>query len=104
MGVGRFRLALAAGFVGVLLAATAAHAEFAWDPEATFDPPEPADLYGRAVALDDPTLVTGAPGDDTLLPNAGAVWVHSRAGDGTCHPSHISSDGAAGHQAWDKGL
>ena len=83
MGVGRFRLALAAGFLVVLVAATAAGADFAWDPEATFDPPEPADLYGRAVELDEPTLVTGAPGDDTLLPNAGAVWVHSRAGDGS---------------------
>jgi hypothetical protein len=83
MGVGRFRLALAAGFVGVLAMATATFAQSAWDPEATFDPPEPADLYGRAVALDAPTLVTGAPGDDTLLTNAGAVWVHERKPDGT---------------------
>ncbi|MDH3606292.1 MAG: FG-GAP repeat protein, partial [Acidimicrobiia bacterium] len=83
MGVGGFRLALVAGFVAVLLAVSAAGADFAWDPEAAFDPPEPADFFGRAVALDDPTLVTGAPGDDTLAVDAGAVWVHTRSEEGT---------------------
>ncbi|NNC92174.1 MAG: hypothetical protein HKN80_06745 [Acidimicrobiia bacterium] len=83
MSVRRFRLALAAGFTAVLVTTVAASADFAWDPEATFDPAEAADSFGRAVALDDPTLVTGAPSDDTLLANAGAVWIHTRNGDGT---------------------
>jgi hypothetical protein len=82
MGVGRVRLALAAGFIGTFVVGAAASADFAWDPETTLDPSEPADLFGRAIAVDDPILVTGAPGDDTLLPNAGAVWVHSRTGEG----------------------
>lgn len=82
MGVRRVRLALAAGFIAALVASVAASADFAWDPESTLDPPEPADLFGRAVAVDDPTLVTGAPGDDTLLANAGAVWIHSRTAEG----------------------
>ncbi len=83
MSAGRFRRALAAGLVAVVATTVAASADFAWDPEATFDPAEPADAYGRAVALDDPTLVTGAPSDDTLLPNAGAIWIHTRSEDGT---------------------
>jgi hypothetical protein len=83
MGVRRFRLALAAGVVAALATMVAAGADFAWDPEATFDPPEPTDSYGRAVALDAPTLVTGAPSDDTLLANAGAVWIHTRDDEGT---------------------
>jgi hypothetical protein len=83
MGVRRFRLALAAGLVAALATMVAASADFAWDPEATFNPPEPADSFGRAVALDDPTLVTGAPSDDTLLTNAGAVWIHTRNEEGT---------------------
>lgn len=82
MGVRRVRLALAVGFAVALVASAAASADFAWDPEDTLDPSEPADLFGRAVAVDDPTLVTGAPGDDTLLPNAGAVWIHSRTAGG----------------------
>jgi hypothetical protein len=81
MGVVRFRLALAAGCAMATIVASVAGADFAWDPEATFNPPEPADSFGRVVALDDPTLVTGAPGDDTLLTNAGAVWVHRREPD-----------------------
>jgi hypothetical protein len=83
MSVRRVRLALAAGFTAVLVTTVAASADFAWDPEATFDPAEPADSFGRAVALDDPILVTGAPSDDTLLANAGAVWIHNRNEDGT---------------------
>jgi hypothetical protein len=83
MGVRRIRLALAAGLLAALATTVAASADFAWDPEANFDPAEPADSFGRAVALDDPTLVTGAPSDDTLLPNAGAVWIHTRAEEGT---------------------
>lgn len=100
MGVRRFRLALAAGLIAALATMVAASADFAWDPEATFDPPEPADSFGRAVDLDDPTLVTGAPGDDTLLANAGAVWVHARDDEGTW--SFVvklnASDAAAGDQ------
>jgi len=83
MRVGRFRLALVAGFLAALVTTMAAGAGFAWDPEATFDPAEPADSYGRTVAFDDPILVTGAPGDDTLLANAGAVWIHTRNQSGT---------------------
>ncbi len=100
MGFGRFRLALAAGFVTLLLAGGAAGADFAWDPEATFDPPEPADSFGRAVALDDPTLVTGAPSDDTLAANAGAVWVHTRneEGAGSLVVKLNAGDGGAGDQ------
>ncbi|MBT8202142.1 MAG: hypothetical protein HKN74_08110 [Acidimicrobiia bacterium] len=82
MRVGRSRLALAAGFALLLITAGPAGADFVWDFEATFNPSEPADAYGRSVALDGSTLVTGAPLDDTLLPNAGAAWVHERGGEG----------------------
>ncbi len=100
MGSGRFRLALAAGSVAALVTAGVAGADFAWDFEAGFDPPEPADAFARSVALDDPTLVTGAPLDDTLLPNSGAVWIHTRNEDGTWSfvTKLNAADGAAGDE------
>lgn len=79
MGVGQIRLALACGLVGLALVfSPAAMAQIVWDVESVIDPAETTDAFGRSVALDGDTLVTGAPSDDTLLPNAGAVWVHSR--------------------------
>ncbi len=83
MGVARIRLLLASGLVGLtLLVGPIAAAQFVWDVESVLDPAETADAFGRSVALDVDTLVTGAPSDDTLLPNSGAVWVHSRNPEG----------------------
>jgi hypothetical protein len=100
MSARRARLALAAGLTAVLVTTVAASADFAWDPEVTLDPVEPADAFGRAVALDDPTLVTGAPSDDTLLPNAGAIWIHNRNADGiwSLVAKLNSADAVAGDQ------
>ena len=82
MRAGRFRLALAGGLAGIaVLLGPAAVAQFVWDVEAVLDPAETTDAFGRSVAIDGATLVTGAPSDDTLLPNTGAVWVHSRDPD-----------------------
>ncbi|MEE9473220.1 MAG: FG-GAP repeat protein, partial [Acidimicrobiia bacterium] len=79
MRVGRVRLALAGGLAGAaLLVGPAAVAQFVWDLETVLDPPEATDAFGRSVAIDGATLVTGAPSDDTLLPNSGAVWAHTR--------------------------
>lgn len=83
MGAGRLRLALMGGLVASLAAVAGASADFVWDLEATIDPPETNDAFGRAIDLSGSTLVTGAPSDDTLLPNAGAVWVHDRNEDGS---------------------
>ena len=100
MRVGRSRLALAAGFALLLITAGPAGADFVWDFERTFDPSEPADAYGRSVSLDGSILATGAPLDDTRLPNAGAVWIHRRSGEGQW--SFVvklnASDAAAGDQ------
>ncbi|MDH3540348.1 MAG: FG-GAP repeat protein, partial [Acidimicrobiia bacterium] len=100
MSARRARLALAAGLTAVLVTTVAASADFAWDPEVTLDPVEPADAFGRAVALDDPILVTGAPSDDTLLPNAGAIWIHNRNADGIWNlvAKLNSADAVAGDQ------
>ncbi len=99
MRVGRVRLALAGGLAGAaLLVGPAAVAQFVWDLETVLDPPEASDAFGRSVAIDGATLVTGAPSDDTLLPNSGAVWAHTRDPDNGWQFQYKinSADAAAG--------
>lgn len=83
MGVGGLRLALAGGLVASLAVGAGAAADFVWDIESTIDPPETNDAFGRSIDLNESTLITGAPSDDTARPNAGAVWVHDRNEVGT---------------------
>ncbi|MCY3922723.1 MAG: hypothetical protein OXG27_10065 [Chloroflexi bacterium] len=48
-----------------------------WRAEAYFQPSEPSErmMFGRDIALQDGVLVVGAPGDDTIAEDAGAVYV-----------------------------
>lgn len=48
-----------------------------WQAEAVFRPNEPShrQLFGRDIDLQDGVLVVGAPGDDTIAEDAGAVFV-----------------------------
>ncbi len=48
-----------------------------WRPEETFFPNEPSQrqMFGRDIALQDNILVVGAPGDDTIGEDTGAVYV-----------------------------
>ncbi len=48
-----------------------------WQAEAVFRPsdPSPRQLFGRDIDLQDGVLVVGAPGDDTIAEDAGAVFV-----------------------------
>ncbi len=48
-----------------------------WRAEAVLTPAEPSErqMFGRDIALDDNVLVVGAPGDDTIAEDAGAVFV-----------------------------
>ena len=48
-----------------------------WQAEAVFRPNEPSHrhLFGRDIELQDGVLVVGAPGDDTIAEDAGAIFV-----------------------------
>ena len=48
-----------------------------WQPETVLRPTEPSNLlmFGRDIALEDGILVVGAPGDDTIAEDAGAIYV-----------------------------
>ncbi len=53
-----------------------------WIHQQTLSPPDPSpmDAFGTSISLKGDTLAVGAPGDDTIAANAGAVFVYTRVG------------------------
>ncbi len=70
-----------------------------WLPEAVVWPNEPSHrmMFGRDIEMDQGVLAVGAPGDDTLADNAGAVYVyHYYNNDWHFTAKLLSPTGAAG--------
>ncbi len=70
-----------------------------WQAEAVFRPNEPSDrlMFGRDIELEDGILVVGAPGDDTIAEDAGAVYVwHFYNNEWNFAGKLLASDGIAG--------
>lgn len=70
-----------------------------WQPEAYFQPSEASErmMFGRDIALQDGVLVVGAPGDDTIAEDAGAVYVwHFYDDEWNFAGKLVASDGIAG--------
>ena len=69
-----------------------------WQPEAVFRPNNPSDrhMFGRDIELYDNILVVGAPGDDTIAEDAGAIFVwHFYNNTWNFTGKLLASDGAA---------
>lgn len=69
-----------------------------WQPEAVFHPQDPSQLhmFGRDIELYENILVVGAPGDDTIAEDAGALFVwHYYANQWNFAGKLLASDGAA---------
>ena len=69
-----------------------------WQPEAIFQPQDPTHLhmFGRDIELYENILVVGAPGDDTIAEDAGAIFVwHYYANQWNFAGKLLASDGAA---------
>ena len=72
-----------------------------WQPEAIFQPQEPTHLhmFGRDIELYDNILVVGAPGDDTIAEDAGALFVwHYYANRWNFAGKLVAADGGEGDQ------
>ncbi len=70
-----------------------------WLVEAVIRPSEPSErlMFGRDIALQDNVLVVGAPGDDTIAEDAGAVYVWSFYDDDWYFTAKlVAPDGDAG--------
>ena len=70
-----------------------------WQAETVFRPAEPSErlMFGRDIELQGGILVVGAPGDDTIAQDAGAVYVwHHYSGDWHFAGRLVAADGIAG--------
>ena len=70
-----------------------------WRAEAVFQPAEAGErmMFGRDIALQDGVLVIGAPGDDTIAEDAGAVYVWHHYDDEWHFAGRlVAADGIAG--------